>query len=876
MRVDWTDLVLAYLHDPPDKALGIRGHEERASRYASAALKTPVSKDTLHGGTRTEDQLASIVERLPMPTAGKNGERAVEPSPDGTLEIRHPLSGTPTNLAGCKIDEARCVAVIEDIVRGYDDPRRTFLALWRLLPDELVRNLHPAYGRLPADTRIPDHTIWHHLDMTAGLSAALSGAHGRAYLSCSLGPVQRFIEAARSVRDLWSGSAILSWLAFQAMVPVIDQVGPTSVVFPSLRGTPLMDLWLRRQGGTLSDVDPNKAARKTPCLPNRFLAVVPWGPDGRDARDLAKACEEAATGAWRRLADAVRRDLGRLLAEHPGWDRRWDEQIDSYFEICTAVLPERECDDSRLAKLFGRDSFDAAWPKVAAVRNLANAIPPADRPKYDQASAGRWQAQLSLSARVMEARRSVRHVPPSTARATNDRFPTKCSLLGSYEQMGPDGLEESKRFWEVARKKLRIHGVHLRKGERFCAVALAKRFSVPAVLADELDLSPEDVRFPDTATVAAKLWLKDADIDPDEIRRRHKAWSGQWLHWPRPDFDEDEDKVPPDLWEQILGAKDAHGSAPSYYAVLMMDADRMGKWLRGDNTPSVRAVLHPKLRAYYEGLTGAQAGLNAARPVGPALHAAISEALTNFAVHVVPAVIDRHRGTVIYAGGDDVLALLPSRTALACARELRLAFRGEPAANGGADPGFYRTEDGRDILMMGPKATLSAGLAVVHYKEDLRLALDEARRAERRVKDCGRNALAVAVLRRSGEHSSALCEWELVERFDRLTIAFAEGASDRWAYRLRAELTNLETLPIEAVEFELRRLVQRTDDETRSGLKRFLLGESEPGEADDAVARVFRDSCELRARRAERLGGMVEDFVTLCQSASFLARGRDE
>ena len=74
--------------------------------------------------------------------------------------------------------------------------RRRFLSVWRLLADRLGEEL--AWLRhLPADTRIPDHTIWNHLDMTAGLHAALSGQGGAAFLSFSLGPVQPFIAAAR-------------------------------------------------------------------------------------------------------------------------------------------------------------------------------------------------------------------------------------------------------------------------------------------------------------------------------------------------------------------------------------------------------------------------------------------------------------------------------------------------------------------------------------------------------------------------------------------------------------------------------------------------------------------------------------------------------
>jgi CRISPR-associated protein Cmr2 len=272
-----------------------------------------------------------------------------------------------------------------------------------------------------------------------------------------------------------------------------------------------------------------------------------------------------------------------------------------------------------------------------------------------------------------------------------------------------------------------------------------------------------------------------------------------------------------------------------------------------------------------------QAGLEARRPVGPALHAAISEALTNFALHVVPAVVKRHRGTLIYAGGDDVLALLPTSTALVCARELRRAFSGAPEGNGGADRGYYRVQ-GRDLLMMGPAASLSGGLAVVHYKEDLRFALDQARRAEHQAKEAGRDALQMTVCRRSGEHSSALCPWEEVETVTGLVEAFLPregrpGASDRWAYHLAGELATLRGLDAGAMRAEVRRQVNRAEQATRRAL-----GETETRTAGELVGAAFDRyrQCAVAGRlRFEQPAEALAAFVTLCQTASFLARGRD-
>lgn len=872
MNQNWDDILVAFLHDPPDKALSIRGHEQRARRYLAVATGREVARDEIHG---TEDQLASVAERLPSPTAGAGGERAVEPS-DGKLDVRHPLSGTHDSLAVGRLEEAIVEDKLRQIASTCGDSRSRFLALWRLLPDMLA-DQHPWFDRLPADTRVPDHTIWHHLNTTAGLKPAIQGRHGAALLSYSLGPVQPFIEAARSVRDLWSGSMILSWLTFQAMLPVIERYGPTAIVYPSLHGTPLLDLWLRREV-SLQVPMPDKDSRKAPCLPNRFLAVVPSEPDVPPGESLADLGIARARAAWKKLTDGVRRRLKTALDEraisYDGWDKRWDRQVEDYFEMRTVVVPLRECGDETLARLAGHDHFDQAFPQVAAVRRLAEAIPEADRPGYQQNSAGRWQEQVDLTARAMAAQRSVRHVPHSTV---GERVPPKCSLFGTFEQMGPDTMQQSRAFWDEAASAFEWSGVRLRPREAFCALALTKRFAVPALLARELELERESLRFPDTATVAAADWLsrareKGIPLDPEQIREVHRDWSGQWLHWPHQDFGKDENRIPDEVWKSIQQARREIGRSPAYFAVLMMDGDEMGRWLAGELSPSVRDILHPKLREYFDRLPGTEAGLESRRPLGPARHAAMSQALANFALHVVPAVVKRHHGTLIYAGGDDVLALLPLRSALACAAELRMAFSGDGAANNGAPVGYYRWK-GRDLLMMGPKATASTGLAVVHYKEDLRSALQAARSAEKSAKDSGRDILQVATSRRSGEHASVLCPWEQVDEVCGWVEAFVQGASDRWAYHLRQDLDTLESLPVEAARAEIIRQMQRSAPETRA-----LFRGSEGQSAGERLAAAFdRYHATLTSDR-RKLGNSraLHDFIILCQTASFLARGEEE
>ena len=110
----------------------------------------------------------------------------------------------------------------------------------------------------------------------------------------------------------------------------------------------------------------------------------------------------------------------------------------------------------------------------------------------------------------------------------------------------------------------------------------------------------------------------------------------------------------------------------------------------------------------------------------------------------VPKVVERHGGVTVYAGGDDVLAMLPIPRALACAQALSDAYRSafaDAAANTAAKDG----------------ATLSAAAVFAHIRLPLNHVLVEAHRLLDDVaKDGnGRDSLAAAVLKPGGPY----CQW---------------------------------------------------------------------------------------------------------------------
>lgn len=860
METDWEMLLMAFLHDPSDKALCVKGHEAVTQEvYLPAALGRPPNAQKFKKLIKQADRAAAAVERFPFPK-----RPFVDPEPGGILTTFHPVSAAVKYITCGNVKTDQIAKIIKDIVTHFQSDQQRFLALWRLLPGRIVEEMGPDWAFLPAETRQPDHTLWHHVDIATALAAA-DREGGRAFLSLTIGPVQEFIATAWSLRDLFTGSTLLSWLTFQAMRPVLEACGPTALVFPHVRGNFLVDRWLQKEklsGTEIPELNAGEGGRPVTGLPNRFLALVP----AAGAEALGRECEQAVRDAWKSRASAVRKRIHQEYGYNfPGWDNRWDEQIATLPDVSWVAVQESQLTIEAMAALAGGTVADV-WPDAAAIRQFATKLADTEsgRAYFKDYAAGRWQAQVETVAKVSAAARQIRRVPALPPRS-QEVHPDKCTILGSFDQMGPVTREKANSFWEEARKKP-IDGVHIRKHERLCAISLSKRFALPCGLDEQLAIDRLLRRFPDTATIAARRWLDAAGIDPEDYRATYKCWHGQWLHGRKDDVSGDKSYEQSEntevafaaLQKQVKEASKCIGYAPpGYYAILMADGDQMGEWLAGRKAPQVREILHPKLVESFESRPDSDGiftrGLNARRPVGPALHAAISAGLQHFASVRVPDIITQHDGVLVYSGGDDVLALMPVETALACAAALRTDFSSAEVMGDNSDK------------VMRDKASLSIGLAVVHTLEDLRTAIQMARDAEKHAKSGGRNQLGVAVSRRSGEKGEFRVPWTIIPGLDKLRKAFFDGLSDRWVYHLRTEATTLDGL-----SQEVQREVQRKE------LRRlFGRGETVDAETTQAVLDVF-DQFAGWENGYTRAGTVLSTFATICQAASFFARTRDE
>ncbi len=331
-------LLVKFLHDPVDKCFDVKGHERRAQKYAEK-LGISLDKDIYRGA----DILASILERLLLP----NYENLHYPF----KEIIHPFSAYKI-----KIPEGLNVAQMQAAVKqafsvanNLPDNYHKFLFLYFLLENLLVKKIQDLELKkiiplLPADTRIPDHSIWEHLKITCAVNAYKDRDkiyQNNSLLVFTLGPVQSFIKQARKVQDFYAGSYLLSYLTFKAMEVVINKYSPANIIYPDLKGQPFALEWLLRKDinmETTFEIDTNLCSDLiVPTIPNRFVAIIPESDSDEIKRlgaELIKSVKQELAG----IMSFIKSYLENRKFELKSWSL-WEDQITKYFNAYWAALP---------------------------------------------------------------------------------------------------------------------------------------------------------------------------------------------------------------------------------------------------------------------------------------------------------------------------------------------------------------------------------------------------------------------------------------------------------------------------------------------------------------------------------------------------------
>lgn len=532
------------------------------------------------------------------------------------------------------------------------------------------------------------------------------------YFQFTLGPVQGFVSQARRTRDFWAGSFLLSWLASVAMEAIKAQGGEITFPVPD-------EAYLRALRGEL---DVNESTPQQGCIPNRFSATTAKVPTDFQPEWVISAVQKA----WTTLAHVV-----------------WVNDLEQ-------VAQTRR----------------SQWPEVKAI--------------WDRQVSGFWEMSWVMSEEdqpnLLDRRKNWRN------QMLPDEPGHKCMMMDGWQELSgvtQTSVASVQKFWETVRGN-GASGMQtdMRTGEQLCAMAFIKRRFARYFHEVELSLPGFETKsiggwrvpfaVPSVSFIAAAPWVAKlvehgsvqawqefneaasrvgeknelahvgqarqqnnqvADIEiacvAAAVQARLRANDGFVPHWAGLDgqiyhrtqlqnvriFDASPGEVA--QVTTALGALSRSArvsSEPSpYYAILLMDGDQLGKHM---GSPELR----PKISSALNAFTGG-----------------------------VAERVREHDGFLVYAGGDDVLALLPMAQALPAAARLQA---------------FYKECFAKHCAAV--QSTLSGAIEYAHIRTPLTQVLGDAHQLLDDVakEDTGRNAIACRVWKPSGVAATWAMPWE--------------------------------------------------------------------------------------------------------------------
>jgi len=740
-EVSWESKIKAFLHDPPDKSLCISGHKTRAEEI----LRT-INIRGKNELVETADRWASSIQRISWEHGGK------EPLIDfcgkewGDVEylsrpvFKHTLSGKTKDYIELNKNHLTEILEIEkqtikNLTEGYGIKERYF-RIWRYLRDELQESIGQNISRtvadevvnLPADTRIPDHTIWDHLDVTSAIYGAME--RGRpSLLMFKISPVQSFIINSRKEEDLWAGSHILSYLAYQGIKVIIERYGPDAFVYPYLRGLPFVDC---------DYFNGDRDLLRLATIPNKFLAIVAV----EDCKLLKREIEASVKEAWDNLAGHVE--------DYVDDKEKFWRQIEAQWSVTIDVLEFPDNPPGFIEDNKSNLPLEV-YEKYSNFMNNLNNIS-----KYNLTPVDNYGLIFELLQSIVDYR--SKHNKNHVSVLPED----KCTMCGERAAVTDrDNVHKLKN--------------KLKKDEKLCGVCLVKRFY--------RDFVKKEL----WVTTGAKSVSEVAMMKGDYLEQIEKTDEYKQVINNFKQFDEFasigwdveyiyniynnkidsitegiQDTLPDKLFfdknyfDEFIESmqqlrkklKETYGAPPTYYGILLMDGDNMGMKLTGDDLKNFREYLHPEAKLPQD--EAYNKIFDKKRRLTPTIHTAISRSLTEFALKDVVRIVGEHRGELIYTGGDDVLALLPTDRILDCAYKIQRSFN--------------RDFDGEGWRQY-PNSTMSAGIMIVKYNYPLYDALNRARKLENRAKEQGRNRFCIGFLKGSQMYETG-AEWELLKQND--------------------------------------------------------------------------------------------------------------
>lgn len=555
---------------------------------------------------------------------------------------------------------------------------------------------------------------------------------GKQCLVFSLGPVQGFIAESRRTADGWMGSYMLAYLVGRAMMAVEKMPGVTLV-------EPHPGAVMYRAMSDPTSLTPGDD-RTVAAIPNTILLRV----DSAVSVDVVgKACFEATRAGWSELSDAVWNAIPKQIAAAPGVKALWDAQTGRHWERYWA----------------SGDSPAEAYMNLVGRKGLRD---------FD-----RWEEEgdrcTVCGQRTPLVSEDVLAGASSVQEATRQCWGAKKGWARLFIQLP-----------NVPRTLMRSDG-----SERLCSICLIKRL-VPWTDNPIRQLWPGDAgpiaAFPSTATMCTVLYRCDLVLGATRDERLRKAMDAYWaelqsaapeLVQPRMSLNAFQAwskashqcrKAQPNwtIVEKILrldgdfflygeSVKNEHGlndvqhqkvygayravqdaarsakvpDPPIYWALLTMDGDSMGRFLR-------------EVEKQLPGRTGE-----------------ISRVLNEFAQDV-PRIVSEYDGRTLFAGGDDVVALFPFTRVLRAAEDLRVSFRERFVK-------WFEVEKGTTpSLVIDSLPTLSAAIIYAHHQAPLGRVIRESHAVLKTWAKlaAGRDAVAIQRFGRGGPVQTFAAKWE--------------------------------------------------------------------------------------------------------------------
>jgi len=887
----YEDFLKKFFRDPIDKPFDISSHKQRAKKYAGFFGVSEIEE------AKYSDQIASCLERSLLP---KDVQQKL-------TEIRHPLSEEkiplieekkmlPTLDSQKSIDEIS--SLLKEISNSYinlSDEEKAVL-IWRNLLEEILEGIQDEELKkyipiLPADTRVPDHSIWEHLKVTTAINA-LERQQNNSLFLFTIGPVKSFISQARKAQDFYMGSFMLSYFTFIAMEEVIETYGPTSIIYPDLYKQPLMDWYLKRKG--LEPKNFNSEILTLPTIPNRFVAII----GTTDKNKIEKFAKNMIVKIKDEIKSAKEKILEELKIDVKLSDTQKEilqNQLSDFPQIYWVAIPWRRGEnDLQIDDLkdFFTDDKIRKWKEIYKFANEKGEYPPNIGFLYE--------FLYTALEKSMGARKNLREFEQKQEEGR------KCSLCGERNVLFFRERKNENKFKRYNRDAInlinKINPKYLDDGEGLCALCFLKR-TFEIYLEKKFGSIFKDFSFPSVAEVACADFKEKAKELPEFKEYENKFFDytrmpylkihslpklklketleGSWFYEENLSVKKFNDELGVSVSSsQIENLKDClrnlyakAGKPKKYYAVLYLDGDNMGKWLSGELLPEIQYAYNSETWGKLpEEFKKDLQRYTPNKILTPAVHSAISTALRNYTIEFVRKIVEEeHLGKLIYAGGDDVLAFVNLKDLFDVMEKLRWAFSGQIKIENGIinfninnDSGFV-LKDGVYYLTMGKNASCSMGVVIAHYKEPLKIVIDKVFEMKKMAKNSGKDRFAICLLKKSGDERVSVSEWKYK---DKLTTAVLKEIkeqmdkdkyiSDGFIQKFRSEFLNLVDVPENIVEVELKRLIARAYN-----------GKS--GESKEKN-KEFIDNFTINVLNI-LLVDNLSNFTNLLEIASFMNRG---